>query len=163
MRQAIGATAEYAAELEKQRTALRQVIGSQDGYNESLKFVSQTSKELAIPQDIVLKNFTRLSASVIGAGGNVKDAEQAFKGISAGILGTGGSLENLDAALLATSQVFSKGKVSAEELRGQIGERLPGAFTLFAELQKLLQVAQKTLAIALRQHLQICRKALAHC
>jgi lambda family phage tail tape measure protein len=136
VRQAIGATAEYAAELEKQRTALRQVIGSQDGYNESLKFVSQTSKELAIPQDIVLKNFTRLSASVIGAGGNVKDAEQAFKGISAGILGTGGSLENLDAALLATSQVFSKGKVSAEELRGQIGERLPGAFTLFAESMK---------------------------
>ena len=136
VRQAIGATATYAAELEKQRTALRQVIGSQNGYNESLKFVSQTSKELAIPQDIVLKNFTRLSASVIGAGGNVKDAEQAFKGISAGILGTGGSLENLDAALLATSQVFSKGKVSAEELRGQIGERLPGAFTLFAESMK---------------------------
>jgi lambda family phage tail tape measure protein len=136
VRQAIGATATYAAELEKQRTALRQVIGSQDGYNQSLKFVSQTSKELAIPQDIVLKNFTRLSASVIGAGGNVKDAEQAFKGISAGILGTGGSLENLDAALLATSQVFSKGKVSAEELRGQIGERLPGAFTLFAESMK---------------------------
>jgi lambda family phage tail tape measure protein len=136
VRQAIGATATYAAELEKQRTALRQVIGSQDGYNQSLKFVSQTSKELAIPQDIVLKNFTRLSASVIGAGGNVKDAEQAFKGISAGILGTGGSLENLDAALLATAQVFSKGKVSAEELRGQIGERLPGAFTLFAESMK---------------------------
>jgi len=136
LRQAVGATATYAAELEKQRTALRQVIGSQEGYNESLKFVSQTSKELAIPQDIVLKNFTRLSASVIGAGGNVKDAEQAFKGISAGILGTGGSLENLDAALLATSQVFSKGKVSAEELRGQIGERLPGAFTLFAESMK---------------------------
>jgi tape measure domain-containing protein len=102
----------------------------------SLKFVSQTSADLAIPQDIVLKNFTRLSASVIGAGGNVADAEKAFKGITAGILGTGGSLENLDAALLATAQVFSKGKVSAEELRGQIGERLPGAFTLFAESMK---------------------------
>ena len=33
----------------------------------------------------------------------------------------------------ATSQVFSKGKVSAEELRQQLGERLPGAFTLFAD------------------------------
>jgi lambda family phage tail tape measure protein len=137
LRQAISATAEYAAELEKQRIALRQVIGSQSAYDESLKFIGQTSKELAIPQDIILKNFTRLSASVIGAGGNVKDAEQAFKGISAGILGTGGSLENLDAALLATAQVFSKGKVSAEELRGQIGERLPGAFTLFAESVKM--------------------------
>ena len=35
--------------------------------------------------------------------------------------------------MLATTQVFSKGKVQAEELRGQIGERLPGAFGLFAE------------------------------
>ena len=137
LRQALGATATYAAELEKQRIALRQVIGSQDAYNESLKFITKTSSDLAIPQDIVLKNFTRLSASVIGAGGNVADAEKAFKGITAGILGTGGSLENLDAALLATAQVFSKGKVSAEELRGQIGERLPGAFTLFAESVKM--------------------------
>jgi lambda family phage tail tape measure protein len=137
LRQALGATAAYAAELEKQRIALRQVIGSQDAYNKSLEFIGKTSADLAIPQDIVLKNFTRLSASVIGAGGNVKDAEKAFKGITAGILGTGGSLENLDAALLATAQVFSKGKVSAEELRGQIGERLPGAFTLFAESVKM--------------------------
>ena len=133
LRQALGATADYAAELEKQRTALRQVVASQNDYNQSLQFITKTSNDLAIPQDVILKNFTRLSASVIGAGGSVKDAEQAFKGISAGILGTGGSLENLDAALLATAQVFSKGKVSAEELRGQIGERLPGAFTLFAE------------------------------
>lgn len=137
LRQALGATAAYAAELEKQRIALRQVIGSQDAYNKSLEFISKTSNDLAIPQEIVLKNFTRLSASVIGAGGNVADAEKAFKGITAGILGTGGSLENLDAALLATAQVFSKGKVSAEELRGQIGERLPGAFTLFAESVKM--------------------------
>ena len=152
-RQALGAAAAYSAELDKQRTALRQVIGSQVAYDQSLKFIKQTSTELAIPQDIVIRNFTRLSASVIGAGGNVNDAEKAFKGISAGILGTGGSLENLDSALLATAQVFSKGKVSAEELRGQIGERLPGAFTIFAEsigktpqqLDKALQEGQVSL------------------
>ena len=68
-----------------------------------------------------------------GAGGNVRDAEKAFVGVAAGIRGTGGSLEQLDSALLATTQVFAKGKVSAEELRQQIGERLPGAFSLFAE------------------------------
>ena len=31
------------------------------------------------------------------------------------------------------SQVFGKGKVSAEELQGQLGERLPGAVTKFAQ------------------------------
>ena len=73
-----------------------------------------------------------MQASVSGAGGSVGDTEKAFKGIVAAVRATGGSLNDVDSALTATAQVFSKGKVSAEELRQQIGERLPGAFTLFA-------------------------------
>ena len=153
IRQVLAATATYSAELEKQRIALRQVAGSSDNYQQALKFIAKTSEDLAIPQDVLIKNFTQLSASVIGAGGNIENAKTAFIGIASGIRGTGGSLEALDAALLATSQVFSKGKVSAEELRGQIGERLPGAFTLFAnaigktpqELDKALQEGQVSL------------------
>ena len=63
----------------------------------------------------------------------VDDAKTAFEAIAAGIRGTGGSLEDMKSAMRAVSQVFSKGKVSAEELRQQLGERLPGAFTLFAD------------------------------
>ena len=74
-----------------------------------------------------------MQASVQGAGGNLEDTKTAFNGIVAAVRATGGSLADVDAALTATAQVFSKGKVSAEELRQQIGERLPGAFTLFAE------------------------------
>ena len=131
-RQALGGTASYAADLQKQRLALKLVTKDAAEYERALKFISTTSKELAIPQDILTRQFTKLSASVIGAGGDVKDAETAFIGVASGIRGTGGSLQDLDSALTATSQVFSKGKVSAEELRQQIGERLPGAFTLFA-------------------------------
>lgn len=133
VRQQLGATAEYAASLEKLRIALRNVTGSSTEYNQALVAIRTYSQELAIPQDVITKSFTQLTASVLGAGGTVKDADVAFRGIAAGIRGTGGSIENLNAAVLATSQVFSKGKVSAEELRGQIGERLPGAFSLFAE------------------------------
>jgi len=132
-RQALGGTASYAADLQKQRLALQLVTKDAAEYERALKFISTTSKELAIPQDILTRQFTKLSASVLGAGGNVADTEKAFKGVTAGIRGTGGSLQDLDSALTATSQVFSKGKVSAEELRQQIGERLPGAFSLFAE------------------------------
>ena len=133
IRQALGATADYAAGLQKQRLALQLVTKDADEYQRALKFISTTSKNLAIPQDILTRQFTKLSASVIGAGGDIAETEIAFKGIAAGIRGTGGDLQDLDSALTATAQVFSKGKVSAEELRQQIGERLPGAFTLFAE------------------------------
>jgi len=133
MRQSLGAMAEFTAEIDKQRIALRNVVGSQEAYNSSLQFIDATSRRLAIPQDQLNKQFTQLAASVVGAGGNVDAAKVAFEGIAAGIRGTGGSLQDLQGALLATSQVFGKGKVSAEELRQQIGERMPGAFSIFAE------------------------------
>jgi tape measure domain-containing protein len=70
---------------------------------------------------------------VQGSGGSLQDTKIAFDGIVSAVRATGGSLQDVDSALTATAQVFSKGKVSAEELRQQIGERLPGAFTLFAK------------------------------
>ena len=133
LRQALSATAEYAANIGKLRIALKGVTTSQEEYSQSLEFIQQTTKDFAIPQEVVTRQFTKLQASVQGAGGNIEDTKTAFNGIVAAVRATGGSLGDVDAALTATAQVFSKGKVSAEELRQQIGERLPGAFTLFAE------------------------------
>ena len=133
LRQALGATAEYAASLSKLRIALRGVTTSGIEYQQSLAFIQKSTQTFALPQEIITRQFTKLQASVQGAGGNLEDTKIAFNGIVAAVRATGGSLQDIDSALTATSQVFSKGKVSAEELRQQIGERLPGAFTLFAE------------------------------
>lgn len=43
------------------------------------------------------------------------------------------STEQLEGVFLALEQMISKGKVSSEELRRQLGDRLPGAFELFAK------------------------------
>jgi tape measure domain-containing protein len=48
---------------------------------------------------------------------------------------------NLNGVLLALQQIISKGKVSAEELRGQLGERLPGA----------VQIAARALGVTTQQ------------
>ena len=40
------------------------------------------------------------------------------------------SADDTRGALRALEQIVSKGTVSAEELRGQLGERLPGAFQI---------------------------------
>lgn len=133
IRQALGATAEYSANLDKLRIALKGVTTSSEEYQRGLSFVQESTERFAIPQEILTRQFTKLQASVQGAGGNLDDTKDAFNGIVAAVRATGGSLNDVDAALTATAQVFSKGKVSAEELRQQIGERLPGAFTLFAE------------------------------
>jgi len=152
-RQSLGEIASYTASLKKQRLALSLVIGDTKKYNAAQEFLAKTSAELAIPQDVIVRQFTALTASVTGAGKSVEDAQEVFLSIASGIRGTGGSLEDMRSAMVATAQVFSKGKVSAEELRQQLGERLPGAFTLFAasmdktpaELDKALEQGKVTL------------------
>ena len=158
LRQALGAVAEYGAELTKLRIALRGVTQSEQEYAKALLVIDQATKDFAIPQSLITKQFTKLQASVSGAGGNLADTTKTFRGIIAAVRATGGSLQDVDSALIATAQVFSKGKVSAEELRQQIGERLPGAFTLFAksaglstkELDKALEGGKVTLQDFLR-------------
>ena len=153
VRQALGGTAEYAASLAKLRIALKGVTTSQQDYENALQFITDSTRRFAIPQEIITRQFTKLQASVQGAGGNLEDTKTAFNGIVAATRATGGSLQDIDSALTATAQVFSKGKVSAEELRQQIGERLPGAFTLFAlsmgktpqELDKALEKGEVSL------------------
>jgi tape measure domain-containing protein len=153
VRRSIGEIGEYTASLKQQRFALQLVIADTEQYNQAQQFLAKTSQDLAIPQDVIVRQFTALTASVVGAGKSVKDAQDVFLSIASGIRGTGGSLEDMRAAMVATAQVFSKGKVSAEELRQQLGERLPGAFTLFAasmgktpqELDKALEQGKVTL------------------
>ena len=148
-RQQLGGTAEYAASIGKLQIALRGVVGSQEAYDEAIRAAAAATRDLNIPQEEATRGLTRLSAAVIGAGGTVADSSFAFRAMSEAIKATGGNAEQVDGALLALTQVFSKGKVSAEELN-QIAERLPGTFTLFAqaagktgpELQKALEQGQ---------------------
>jgi tape measure domain-containing protein len=133
LRQALSATASYEAEIKKLEIALKGVTTNQIEYNDALKFIQTSTNNYAVTQDILTRQFTKLQASVQGSGGSLQDTKIAFDGIVSAVRATGGSLQDVDSALTATAQVFSKGKVSAEELRQQIGERLPGAFTLFAK------------------------------
>ena len=133
LRQAIGETATYASEITKLNIALKGITKTSQEYSDAQNAINSISKSLNVPIKEATSSFTKLSASVIGAGGNVNDAEIVFRGITTAIKGTGGGAAEVQGALLAMSQVFSKGKVSAEELSGQLGERLPGAVTAFAK------------------------------
>jgi lambda family phage tail tape measure protein len=129
---AVGAS-NYAGEIARLQIALKGVSTDQGEFNNSLKFIQQSAPQFLTSIGDATRNYTRLQASVRGAGMGVEETQKVFKGLSAAIIATGGSTEQLNAAMLAASQVFSKGKVSAEELRGQIGERLAGAFVIFAQ------------------------------
>lgn len=132
-RQYLGGLATQAADLAKLQAGLRGVAGSQVEYQSALQTIKRASEELNIPIAQGTQSMTQLTAAVKGAGGTVQDASLAFMAISSAIKATGGSTQDAEGAVRAITQIFSKGKVSAEELRGQLGERLPGAVTLFAQ------------------------------
>ena len=149
-----GAMARTVAEVNKARIALAGVVRDANDYDFAIQAAAQASNAFLLPIDQATRQFAKLQASVAGAGFTTKDTQRAFNGIAAAIIATGGTAEDLNGALTATAQVFSKGKVSAEELRQQIGERLPGAFTIFAEsvnktpqeLDKALEQGQVSLS-----------------
>ncbi len=125
--------AEYSAQIRRLEVALRGVTKSQTEFAKAQAVIRSVSKELNVPIANASQQFTTLTASVIGAGGSVDEAEKVFRGVSEAIKATGGDAEDVKSAIRAMSQIFGKGKVSAEELQGQLGERLPGAVTKFAD------------------------------
>ena len=167
MREALGATSEYAAELKKLEIALEGVTQVTDkfgnidvqsslgNFQAGLKAASEVTKDFNVPLSVSTKGITRLAAAVIGAGGNIGDAEVVFRNITSAIKATGGGAQDVESAITAMVQTFSKGKVSAEELSGQLGERLPGAVTKFAEANNMtlpeLQKAFKAGTVGLDQ------------
>lgn len=137
-------SANYTAMIEKSKIALEaatkvegDAIASKEAYAIALKTAAGVTERFNVPQELAARGMTRLSAAVIGAGGNIHNAGIAFENISAAIKATGGSTEDTKAAVTAMVQIFSKGRVSAEELSGQLGERFPAAVTLFAEANNM--------------------------
>ncbi len=147
--QFVGGSTTYASDIAKSQIALRKATEVKDedknvipglsdaSFEKAMKTAKFAIEELNIPQEVAIKGMTRLSAAVIGAGGNVDNASEAFLSITSAIKGTAGNTEDVKAAITAMVQIFSKGKVSAEELSGQLGERFPAAVTKFADANNL--------------------------
>lgn len=132
-RQQLGQFTTYAADIQKAEIALKGITKTQVEYQRALAASASVTRDFNVPQLEATKGMTQLSAAVIGAGGKVADAEVVFRNVTAAIKASGGTSEDVQGALTALGQIFSKGKVSAEELQGQLGERLPGAVTMFAK------------------------------
>ena len=126
------AAAKAAAESQKLDIALKGTLGREDA-EKGLQTIKEVVDDYNVPFNTAIRQFTRFAASAKATGVGADDIEESFKGLIAANKALGGSQEQANGILLAATQVFGKGKVSAEELRGQIGERLPGAVAMFAK------------------------------
>jgi len=144
--QAVGGSTEYASQIEKANIALRGITKTKENEAVAQAAITKAVEEYNVPQEVAIRGMTRLSAAVLGAGGNIHNAAEAFLNTTVAIKGTAGSADDVKSAITAMVQIFSKGKVSAEELSGQLGERFPAAVTKFAKANNIsTQELQKNL------------------
>lgn len=95
-------------------------------------YVRAQSDRIGIEFEGALKQFAKFSTAAALAGRDRQEIKFIFETFAE--LGRVANLStaDLDGVFKALEQIFSKGKIQAEELRGQLGDRLFGAFQVAA-------------------------------
>ena len=108
------------------------IEGSAAGANQQLEFIRETSERLGLEFLTTAEAAKTFFASAQGTTLE-SDVNRIFEAFSKAGTAMALSGEQMQGVFLALGQMIGKGKVQAEELRGQIGERLPGAFQIAAK------------------------------
>jgi tape measure domain-containing protein len=139
-------------EVERFTRAATQITGGSAAAAKELEYLRSTSDRLGLSVRDTSNSYVSLLAATKGTALEGDQARAIFEAVSGAMANLGRSSADTQGALLAVQQIVSKGTVSAEELRGQLGERLPGAFGIAArsigvtteELGKLLEAGKLT-------------------
>jgi tape measure domain-containing protein len=138
---------ETTAEIQALNNAIVFASGTaQEGAN-NLQFIERTANDLGLSIRAAKEGFKTFSGATIGTNIQGDQTREIFESVSIAASAMGLSADNAKGTFIALGQILGKGKVQAEELRGQLGERIPGAFGIAAramgvttqELDKMLE------------------------
>jgi len=127
-----------AVEFDKFAKGLRFAAGSAAAARKEMAFLRDVSNKLGLDLRAATKSYTQFASAAKGTAIEGEAAREVFVAVAEASTVMGLSAEETEGAMLALSQIISKGKVSAEELRQQLGERLPGAFQIAARAMNVL-------------------------
>ena len=144
---AITSSVQLAIEFERLDLRFQTVFGSARSAGREMAFVRGEADRLGVEVSALAAQYSALSAASLGTTLEGQKTRDIFSAVAEASGKLGLSTEQTSGALTAIQQIMSKGTVQAEELRGQLGERLPGAFQVAAramgvttaELGKLLE------------------------
>lgn len=126
-----------AADVEGMQNAIRFASGKEGQKN--IDFLNQTVNDLNLNLESSLQGFKMWQGGIMGTSLEGEKGRQVFRSVAEATTAMALSGQDSNGVFLALSQIISKGKVQAEELRGQIGERLPGAFGIAARAMGVSQ------------------------
>lgn len=106
-----------------------------DGVEEGtkqLQFARDVALNLKLPMDAIVRGYADLALAAKGSALEGEGARKIFIGFAQAARVNSASAEATNGVFKALTQILSKGKVQAEELRHQLGDRLPGAMQTMA-------------------------------
>lgn len=126
------------------------IFGSGQAAAREFDFIRSEAARLGQSLYDLAPQFKQIAAAARGTSLEGQSTHRIFSAITEASTALGLSAAQTDGALNALQQMISKGNVQAEELKGQLGERLPGAFQIAAnamgvstkELNKMLEQGQ---------------------
>lgn len=138
---------EVAKETNRVTTALKNVSGSMSKFADNQRYLLDLAKKYGLEINALTGNYAKFTAAASISGMSMQEQRKIFESLSRATTAFGMSAEDSNGVFLALSQMMSKGKIGSEELRLQMGERLPialqamakAAGTSVAGLDKLLK------------------------
>lgn len=146
-----------AKKLDSLNFALKAVTGSSVKTLEAQTFLKDIADRYGASIITLTERYTKFIAAANESNLTIEESQGIFETFTkaAGVLGL--KSDELNGIFLALEQMLSKNKVTTEELRRQLGERLPGAFNLMA---KALGVSTNELDSMLRAGEVLASEAL---
>jgi tape measure domain-containing protein len=130
-----------ALQLDTAQNVLKNVSNSTVEYAESLSFLRKISNDYGQDLIVLTNNFAQFRAAARDSGLQIGQLRDIYDSLAKAAGAYHMSADRTNDMMNAVTQMFSKGKVAAEELRRQLGNSLPGAFNIMA---KAAQMAGKT-------------------
>lgn len=122
-----------AKETAQVQVALKNVSGSTAAFVENQKWLLSVAKKYGVQINTLTSGFTKFKAAADIANMSADDQRKIFESVSRASVAYALSAEDQRGVFMALSQMMSKGKVMAEELRLQMAERLPVAIQAMAK------------------------------
>lgn len=124
---------EVAKSTNRVTTALKNVSGSMAVFADNQRYLLDLAKKYGLEINALTGNYAKFTAAASISGMSMQEQRKIFESLSRAATAFGMSADDSNGVFLALSQMMSKGKISSEELRLQMGERLPIALQAMAK------------------------------
>lgn len=133
---------------QKTMAGLTAVTGSAENAAAEFQWASDTADKFSVSLGSIAPNYMQLVAAGNAAGISIDKIHDIFDGVTQASRVFGLSVEDTEGVYRALTQIIAKGSLQMEELRGQLGDRLPVAVQAFAKglgvtTQELFQMTKQ--------------------